>query len=172
MFALAIPIDNPIDLEIRRSSNFRISFDGIYACVVTYPGGSNQSLFLGLYVSASSLSDVNMDATIADLAGTGSEEPRLALRCSSSGSPVSSVSWYYGDQPIEVGEQVQLIPNRLLSQYDSMLVIRGEELGDMLERGKYRCQVSSGTTSVNATLTFAISKLCHLCHCIIMQSFG
>ena len=147
------------DWEIRRGSNFRPLFDGIYACVSTDPDGSKESLFLGLYTSSSSLSDVRMDAAIDDLAGIGNEEVQLILSCSSSGSPVSSVAWYYREQHIVVGEQVQLIPNRTLSRYDSMLVIGREELSGMLERGEYMCQVSSGATSLNASLTFAISKL-------------
>ena len=152
------------DLEIRRGSNFRTSLDGIYSCVATDTDGSNETLFLGLYTSSPSLSDVSMDVTIADPAGTGNEEVRLILSCSSSGFPVSSVAWYYGDQCIVVGEQVQLIPNRTLSRYNSMLVIGRAELDDMLERGEYMCQVSSGALSLNASLTFAISKLLLLLH--------
>jgi hypothetical protein len=139
------------DPEIRRSSNFKALGNGVYTCAITDENGNRQYLFVGLYrIIPANFIIVNLTSTCSNY---------LVLNCSSSSLPATTVSWYFNDRPITVGEQVQFISSRMNAAYSSLLRIGRDEISrDMLEEGQYRCRLESGTSSINATLLLGISK--------------
>lgn len=145
------------DQEIRRSTNFKTPVEGVYTCAITGEDGSSRFLYIGVYETIQSeFSMVNLGISSYFEESRGAT---LVLNCSSSELPATRVSWYFNDQPITVGEQIQFIPNKRITTYNSLLMIRKDELSmDMLELGQYRCLLQSGTTSVNATQMLRISK--------------
>lgn len=150
------------DQEIRRATNFNSQVEGVYTCAITGEDGSSQFLYIGVYQTIQSefvMVNLGINSGFEDSSGA-----ILVLNCSSSGLPATRVSWYFNDRPIAVGGQVQLIPNKRSTAYNSLLMIRKDELpGDMLELGQYRCLLESETTSVNATQMLRISKAARFC---------
>lgn len=139
------------DEEIRRTTNFNRQSEGVYACVITDEDGINEFLYIGVYQTIrSQFSNVNLGiSSFQDSTGA-----YLLLSCLSTGLPATRVSWYFNDEPITVGDQVQLIPNRINTVYQSLLRIRSDELPEhMLEPGVCRCMVEAETSSANATRT-------------------
>lgn len=145
------------DQEIRRSTNFKDENNGVYTCNITDQNGESQFLYIAIYETIpSEFTMVNLDVTCFE----DSEGAVLELNCPSSALPATNNRWYFNDQLISVGEQVQYITNRTTVTYNSLLRIRGHELtgGDMLGVGQYRCSLESGATSVNVTRMLRISK--------------
>ena len=134
--------------DLRRSSNFLAGFNGIYTCVIN-GSDSIQTLFIGIYENYPSLTAFLSVNTLP-------EPSRLLLNCSSSGLPATTVRWFFGDQLITIGEQVQFVANRRETVYHSLLSITRHELisGELIRNGQYRCEVNSEedtAASVNAS---------------------
>ena len=143
------------DQELRRSSNFQAQFEGVYMCTITDGNGTSQNLYIGVYhMIQPNFTMVNFGIYPAF---EGSEGGVLVLNCSSSALPVLRASWYFNDQLITVGERTQYIFNGRSTTYNSLLVIRRDELSvDMrLGPGQYRCLLESAMSSITQSLNLS-----------------
>lgn len=146
------------DQEIRLASNFRIEFEGVYMCVITDGDSSSQHLYIGVYkIIEPNFTRVNLGIYSRFEGSVGAV---LVLNCSSSALPVLTASWYFNNQPIAVGERTQHIPNRRSSTYNTLLVIRRDELLGTMQRGpgQYSCLLESRTSSVYVTQALNLGK--------------
>ena len=108
---------------------------GVFRCEVPDASGANQTLYVGVYPA-------NFGSpSITDLCYNQST---LALTCTSTGGPATTVTWTHNNDQITMDEtniQEQRIVNAAFGEYQNMLVINSEMLEHYV--GNFTCNVSN-----------------------------
>ena len=132
----------PRFVRLHRRNNTQTT--GVFHCEVPDTSGANQTLYVGVYPVNSGSPSVT---------GLLYDRSTLALTCTSTGGPATTVTWTHNNDQITMNEtniQEKRIVNAALGKYQNILVINSEMLEDYV--GNFACKVGNLRGSSNKSI--------------------
>ena len=133
---------------------------GLYSCIIRDISGFEVMLYVGLYSNDSSSGNLQVEGEFRLLTPHNVSIPIFLLICTSTGGPVSNVSWTRNGISVpqqkfneSFTRQDHILVNRTSASYRHTLKVVGRFVGD------YQCRVQNNKPSQNSTV---ISFYCEL----------